>query len=105
MPLWHSATSVGPRRAPIPAFGGRATIMRREASRLPAVDALKALACVLIVLHHLAFYGPMADVVRPLMPATIDFLDEYARMAVQIFLVVSGFLFASKFGPFGSAPR
>ena len=77
--------------------------MRREASRLPAVDALKALACVLIVLHHLAFYGPMADVVRPLMPATIDFLDEYARMAVQIFLVVSGFLFASKFGPFGSA--
>ena len=73
--------------------------MRNDAARLPAIDALKAIACVLIVLHHLAFYGPMADVAKPLMPGVIGFLDEYARMAVQIFLVVSGFLFAGKFGP------
>ncbi|GLT23715.1 hypothetical protein GCM10007933_31830 [Zoogloea oryzae] len=73
--------------------------MRPDASRLPAIDALKAIACVLIVLHHLAFYGPMADVAKPLMPGVIGFLDEYARMAVQVFLVVSGFLFAGKFGP------
>lgn len=73
--------------------------MRPDVSRLPAIDALKAIACVLVVLHHLAFYGPMADIAKPLMPGVIDFLDQYARMAVQIFLVVSGFLFAGKFGP------
>ena len=77
--------------------------MRREASRMPAVDALKATACVLIVLHHLAFYGPMADVAKPLAPGLMDFLFEYARMAVQVFLVTSGFLFAAKFGPLGGA--
>jgi len=78
--------------------------MSRDASRLPAVDVLKALACLLIVLHHLAFYGPMADIARPLMPDVIDFLDQHARMAVQVFLVVSGFLFAGKFGPSGGQP-
>jgi hypothetical protein len=30
-------------------------------SRLAFIDALKAVACQLIVLHHLAFYGPMSD--------------------------------------------
>ena len=73
--------------------------MRNDAARLPAIDALKAIACVLIVLHHLAFYGPMADIARPLMPGLMDFLFDYGRMAVQVFLVVSGFLFASRFGP------
>lgn len=77
--------------------------MRSNASRMPAVDALKAIACVLIVLHHLAFYGPMADIAKPLMPALIEGLDTYARMAVQVFLVVSGFLFAAKFAPHGVA--
>lgn len=73
--------------------------MRNDAARLPAIDALKAIACVLIVLHHLAFYGPMADIARPLMPGVIDFLFDYGRMAVQVFLVVSGFLFATRFTP------
>ncbi len=77
--------------------------MRNDASRLPAIDALKAIACVLIVLHHLAFYGPMADIARPLMPGVIDFLFDYGRMAVQVFLVVSGFLFATRFNPASSA--
>lgn len=75
--------------------------MRTESSRMPVIDALKAIACLLIVLHHLAFYGPMADVAKPLLPELIDGLDKYARMAVQVFLVVSGFLFASKFAPSG----
>ena len=56
--------------------------MRNDAARLPAIDALKAIACVLIVLHHLAFYGPMADVAKPLMPGVIGFLDEYARQEI-----------------------
>lgn len=71
--------------------------------RLGPVDALKALACVLIVWHHLAFYGPMSDLARPLAPAVVDWLFAYGRMAVQVFLVVSGFLLARSMGP-GRAP-
>lgn len=58
------------------------------------LDGLKAGASVLIVLHHLAFYGPMTDVARPLAPDFIDFLADPARMAVQVFLVVGGYLAA-----------
>jgi peptidoglycan/LPS O-acetylase OafA/YrhL len=63
------------------------------------INLLKAGAAQLIVLHHLAFYGPMADQARPLMPALIDWLDDYARIAVQVFLVVGGFLAAKSLSP------
>lgn len=56
------------------------------------IDLLKAAACCLIVLHHLAFYGPMADHAQGLFPAVFDWLAEHARMAVQVFLVVGGYL-------------
>ncbi|WP_411878265.1 acyltransferase family protein [Polaromonas sp. YR568] len=71
--------------------------------RLPGIDALKGLACVLIVWHHLAFYGPMSDVVYPFVPGLIDWLYDYARMAVQLFLVVGGFLAAASLAPQGVA--
>ncbi|MGJ7917357.1 acyltransferase family protein [Massilia sp. LXY-6] len=63
------------------------------------INLLKAGAAQLIVLHHLAFYGPMADQARPLMPALIDWLDAYGRIAVQVFLVVGGFLAAKSLSP------
>jgi len=73
------------------------------AQRLPGVDALKGLACVLIVWHHLAFYGPMSDVVHGAAPALMNWLYTYGRMAVQVFLVVAGFLAACSLAPQGSA--
>lgn len=75
--------------SPEPA-GGAAGAFRS----LVLIDLLKALAAQLIVLHHLAFYGPMSDHVRPVMPILIHWLDEHARIAVQVFLVVGGFLAA-----------
>ena len=42
--------------------------MATPAQRLPALDALKGLCCMLIVWHHLAFYGPMSDVVHGRIP-------------------------------------
>lgn len=68
--------------------------MRLKTSRLLHIDALKAVAAQLIVLHHLAAYGPIADAVQSLMPQLIAGLFHYGRMAVQIFLVVGGFLSA-----------
>jgi peptidoglycan/LPS O-acetylase OafA/YrhL len=68
---------------------------------MPCVDALKAIACLFIVLHHLAFYGPMSDVVYPFMPTVIDVFYQYGRMAVQAFFVIAGFLLAAKFAPQG----
>ncbi len=74
-----------------------------HAQRLAGVDAFKGLACVLIVWHHLAFYGPMSDVVREAIPGLMDGLYTYARMAVQVFLVLGGFLAACSLAPHGSA--
>jgi peptidoglycan/LPS O-acetylase OafA/YrhL len=74
-----------------------------SAQRLPGIDALKALGCVLIVWHHLAFYGPMSDVVHTAVPGLMNWLYDYARMAVQVFLVVGGFLAAGVLAPQGVA--
>lgn len=65
------------------------------------INFLKAGAAQLIVLHHLAFYGPMADVARPLMPGVVGWLDAYGRIAVQVFLVIGGFLAAKSLSPRG----
>jgi peptidoglycan/LPS O-acetylase OafA/YrhL len=63
-------------------------------SRFPLIDLLKALAAQLIVWHHLAYYGPMSDVALPLAPDLIGWLYSDGRYAVQIFLVIGGFLAA-----------
>jgi peptidoglycan/LPS O-acetylase OafA/YrhL len=70
-------------------------------SRLPLIDAVKGLGCVAIVLHHLAFYGPMSDVVHTAAPNLIDWLFNYARLAVQVFLVLAGYLVAAQIAPGG----
>ncbi len=75
--------------------------MNRSASRWAHVDALKAVACQLIVLHHLAFYGPMSDVAAPLAPDLFEWLSQHARVAVQVFLVLGGFLAARSLAPQG----
>ena len=72
-------------------------------SRSALLDCTKGLACAAIVWHHLAFYGPMSDVAHPVMPDVLDWLYEYARMAVQIFLVIGGFLAAASLAPQGVA--
>lgn len=52
------------------------------AARNHTLDHIKAIACLTIVCHHLAFYGPMTDVLRPVLPALLQWLDVYGRMAV-----------------------
>lgn len=73
--------------------------MNPAASRSLDIDVIKGLACVLIVLHHLAFYGPMSDIAQPLAPALMAWLYEYGRLAVQVFLVLGGYLAARSLAP------
>ena len=75
--------------------------MRATATRFAFIDAFKAIASQLIVLHHLAFYGPMSDVAQDLAPALISWLSQDARIAVQVFLVIGGFLAARALAPEG----
>ncbi len=71
---------------------------------LPGADVLKALAAQLIVLHHLALYGPMADHAWPLAPALFAALAEHGRYAVQVFLVLGGYFAARSLAPAGHWP-
>jgi len=66
---------------------------------------MKGLGCLAIVFHHLAVYGPMSVVVRGDFPAIIDGLEIYARLAVQMFFVLAGFLVAAQLAPDGPALR
>ena len=60
---------------------------------------MKGVGCVAIILHHLAFYGPMANVVAQAAPDTIAWLFDYARLAVQMFFVLAGYLVAARVAP------
>jgi len=73
-----------------------------------SIDVLKVFAAQLIVWHHLSAYGLVADTLRLAWPNLITFLYEYSRMAVQVFLVIAGYLMAQSLnqravGPLGSS--
>lgn len=73
----------------------------QKTSRLPFIDAMKGVGCMAIVLHHLAIYGPMSEVVGQVAPNLIEGLILYARLAVQMFFVLAGFMVASQMAPEG----
>jgi peptidoglycan/LPS O-acetylase OafA/YrhL len=58
------------------------------------VDVLKVVAAQFIVWHHFSAYGPMADTMTLAWPQLMEWLYRYARLAVQVFLVVGGYLAA-----------
>ncbi len=77
--------------------------MHTPSRRLPHIDALKALAAQVIVLHHLVSYGPIARAAHEALPWLAGAMHQYGRMAVQVFLVVGGFLSARGLSPRGKA--
>ncbi|WP_256856749.1 acyltransferase [Variovorax sp. KK3] len=72
-----------------------------SASRMPLLDVVKGLACLVIVGHHLARYGPLSAGASPLAPQFFEWLARDGRLAVQIFLVLAGFLAACNMAPEG----
>jgi peptidoglycan/LPS O-acetylase OafA/YrhL len=68
--------------------------MSPERSQYWLIDALKVLAAQIIVLHHCVSYGDLASAARELLPSAGSFLFDYGRYAVQVFLVMAGYLAA-----------
>lgn len=69
------------------------------------IDAAKVLASHLIVLHHFTVYGPLAEALAVAAPRLTDFFFDYARMAVQVFLVIGGYFAAGALAPHGHVQR
>ena len=65
------------------------------------IDALKVIASQLIVLHHFSAYGPLSDALSEASPRVATWLYDYARMAVQVFLVLGGYLAVRSLAPEG----
>jgi len=72
---------------------------QRPAYRL--IDLLKIVAAQCIVLHHFALYGPLSEAAAQAAPELAEWLYDYARMAVQVFLVIAGYLAARSLGQGG----
>lgn len=62
------------------------------------VDIFKVIAAQLIVWHHLCAYGPLSQAMRSAWPVLIEDIYDHARIAVQVFLVIGGFLAAQSVG-------
>ena len=66
------------------------------------IDLLKVIAALLIILHHLSSYGQIAQDARSVLPGVMTWLFEYGRYAVQIFLVMAGYLAAQSLSRFAT---
>ena len=71
------------------------------AGRMPLLDSVKGIACLFIVGHHLCRYGPMPEAAATIAPRLIGWLGRDGRLAVQVFLVIAGFLAAASLAPEG----
>ena len=65
-----------------------------QSNRQPLIDMLKVVAAQFIFFHHAALYGPLSTAWHEAAPAWADWLADYGLMAVQVFLVVAGYLAA-----------
>lgn len=75
----------------------------KQASPLFLIDLLKVFAALVIILHHLSSYGQIAEDARTFLPGAMNFLFEYGRYAVQIFLVMAGYLATQSLTRFANA--
>ena len=74
----------------------------KQAQEFSLIDLLKVFAALLIILHHLSNYGQIALDARSILPGLMAWLFEYGRYAVQIFLVMAGYLAAQSLTKFAN---
>lgn len=63
------------------------------------LDALRAVASLVILWHHFALYPPLREWAAPIAGGVLDWLERHGR-ATQVFFVVGGYVMAR-----GMAPR
>jgi peptidoglycan/LPS O-acetylase OafA/YrhL len=68
--------------------------MKPEGSQYWLIDGLKVFAAQIIVLHHCVSYGQLALATSLQLPNLGSVLFDYGRYAVQVFLVMAGYLAA-----------
>lgn len=56
-------------------------------------------------LHHLLIYGPLAPSAEAAWPDLVGFVQQDGRLAVQVFLVIGGYLAARSLWPAPESPR
>ena len=65
-----------------------------QSNRQPLIDMMKVVAAQLIFFHHAAIYGPLGQAWGANDPVLSGWMANYGLMAVQVFLVVAGYLAA-----------
>ncbi|HTU24365.1 MAG TPA: acyltransferase [Pirellulales bacterium] len=65
-----------------------------RSTRFCFIDALRGIAALGIVLHHLNIYGPLRAVLSKAAPTWVWWTDEWCWAGVQVFFVISGFVIA-----------
>lgn len=71
--------------------------MRPNQDSYYLVDGLKVFAAQVIIVHHCLSYGELASAAKELLPSFSAFVFDYGRYAVQLFLVMAGYLAAQSF--------
>src|SRR5688500_14125008 len=66
----------------------------RMAGRFVFIDALRGLACLWVLTHHLFFNEIFGKVLRPAVHNAVEILAFCGSFGVQIFFVLSGFVIA-----------
>lgn len=64
-----------------------------SAQRMPFLDALRAFASVMILLHHFALYPPLCAHAEPALGPVVRWFRDYARFT-QVFFVIGGYVMA-----------
>ena len=65
-----------------------------QSNRQPLIDTVKVVAAQFIFFHHAALYGPLAQAWHVSFPDWARWWADFGLMAVQVFLVVAGYLAA-----------
>ncbi|HWA16790.1 MAG TPA: acyltransferase, partial [Gemmatimonadales bacterium] len=65
---------------------------RGSGTRVQAIDGLRGVAALLVVLYHL--HEAIARTASDWLPAPLEFIARYGYMGVDIFFVISGFVIA-----------
>lgn len=77
-------------------------MLLKQTNPLFLIDLLKVFAAILIILHHKSSYGEVAEDALNLLSSLMTWLYEYGRCAVQIFLVIAGYLAAQSLTQFAN---